>query len=163
MGTRDKNMKRNLLTALLGLALAGLPSKANAETDGSTSLRALEAEFMKATAERGFDGFMSYFADDASDLPNGGAIVTGKENIRKALGPWGPDVSLTWSPVKAEMAASGELGYTFGNYVFKAKDKEGNLVVHYGKYATVWEKQKDGSWKVAMDMGNASPDSSATP
>lgn len=163
MGTRDKNMKRNLLTALLGLALAGLPSKANAETDGSTSLRALEAEFMKATAERGFDGFMSYFADDASDLPNGGAIVTGKENIRKALGPWGPDVSLTWSPVKAEMAASGELGYTFGNYVFKAKDKEGNLVVHYGKYATVWEKQKDGSWKVAMDMGNASPDSSAKP
>jgi ketosteroid isomerase-like protein len=156
-------MKRNLLTALLGLALAGLPSKANAETDGSTSLRALEAEFMKATAERGFDGFMSYFADDASDLPNGGAIVTGKENIRKALGPWGPDVSLTWSPVKAEMAASGELGYTFGNYVFKAKDKEGNLVVHYGKYATVWEKQKDGSWKVAMDMGNASPDSSAKP
>ena len=163
MGTRDKNMKRNLLTALLGLALAGLPSKANAETDGSTSLRALEAEFMKATAERGFDGFMSYFADDASDLPNGGAIVTGKENIRKALGPWGPDVSLTWSPVKAEMAASGELGYTFGNDVFKAKDKEGNLVVHYGKYATVWEKQKDGSWKVAMDMGNASPDSSAKP
>ena len=118
---------------------------------------------MKATAERGFDGFISYFADDASDLPNGGAIVTGKENIRKALGPWGPDVSLTWSPVKAEMAASGELGYTFGNYVFKAKDKEGNLVVHYGKYATVWEKQKDGSWKVAMDMGNASPDSSAKP
>jgi ketosteroid isomerase-like protein len=156
-------MTRNLLTALLGLALAALPWKANAETDGSTRLRALEAEFMKATAERGFDGFMSYFADDASDLPNGGAIVTGRENIRKALGPWGPDVSLTWTPVKAEMAESGELGYTFGNYVFKAKDKDGNLVVRNGKFATVWKKQKDGGWKVAMDMGNASPDDSAKP
>jgi ketosteroid isomerase-like protein len=55
------------------------------------------------------------------------------------------------------MAASGDLGYTFGNYVLKAKDKDGKPVVEYGKYATVWKKQKDGSWKVAMDMGNASP------
>ena len=78
---------------------------------------------MKATAERGFDGFMSYFADDASDLPNGGAIVTGKENIGTALA-WGPHVSLTWRPVNAEMAAFGEFGYTFGNYVFRAKAKK---------------------------------------
>ena len=78
---------------------------------------------MKATAERGFDGFISYFADDASDLPNGGAIVTGKENIRTALA-WGPHVSLTWRPVNAEMAAFGEFGYTFGNYVFRAKAKK---------------------------------------
>ncbi|MGA8309112.1 MAG: nuclear transport factor 2 family protein, partial [Terriglobales bacterium] len=59
--------------------------------------------------------------------------------------------------VKAEMAASGDLGYTFGNYVLKSKDKDGHAVAHYGKYATVWKKQKDGSWKVVMDMGNSSP------
>jgi ketosteroid isomerase-like protein len=151
-------MNRNLLTALLALALiiAGSPRKANAETDGATKLRDLEAEFVKATAERGLDGFMSYFAEDASEVENGGEIVIGKANIRKSLEPW--DVNLTWTPVKAEMAASGDLGYTFGNYVLKANDKDGHPVVHYGKYATVWKKQKDGSWKVVMDMGNSSPD-----
>jgi ketosteroid isomerase-like protein len=99
---------------------------------------------------------MSYFAEDASEVENGGEIVTGKANIRKSLEPW--EVDLTWTPVKAEMAASGDLGYTFGNYVLKAKDKDGHPVVHYGKYATVWKKQKDGRWKVVMDMGNSSPD-----
>jgi ketosteroid isomerase-like protein len=61
------------------------------------------------------------------------------------------------------MAASGDLGYTFGNYVLKAKDKDGKPVVEYGKYATVWKKQKDGSWKVVMDMGNSSPSANAKP
>jgi len=151
-------MNRTLLIALLVLALAitGVFGKANAETDGAAKLRDLEAEFVKATAERGLDGFMSYFAEDASEVENKGEIVTGKANIRKSLEPW--DVNLTWTPVKAEMAASGDLGYTFGNYVLKARDKNGNPVVHYGKYATVWKKQKDGSWKVVMDMGNSSPD-----
>jgi ketosteroid isomerase-like protein len=151
-------MKRNLLIAVLGFALAAtaIAWKAKAETDGSTKLRALEAEFAKATAEHGLDGFISYFADDASELQNGGGIVTGKTNIRQSLEPWG-DLSLTWSPVEADMAASGDLGYTFGNYVLKAKDKDGKPVVQYGKYATVWKKQKDGTWKVVMDMGNSSP------
>ena len=106
---------------------------------------------------------MSYFAEDAADLPNGGPIVTGKENIRQALGPWGPDVSLTWTPVKAEMAASGDLGYTYGPFVFKANDKDGNSVTRNGKYTTVWKKQKDGTWKVALDMGNSGSSPTAKP
>lgn len=125
---------------------------------GSEQLMKLEAEFAKTTSEKGLDGFMSYFADEGYDLPNGGEIVQGKENIRKAIGPWGPDFKLEWTPVKAEMAASGDLGYTFGNYVATSKDKDGKLVKRYGKYVTIWKKQADGSWKVAMDTGNSSPE-----
>ena len=54
------------------------------------------------------------------------------------------------------MASSGDLGYTYGNFVFKSKNKDGPTV-HYGKYMSVWRKQKDGSWKVVVDMGNSSP------
>lgn len=143
-----------LLTVVAGVVGR---SEAQAGAKGTDILLKLEADFQKATAERGFDGFMSFFGEDSADLPNGGEIVQGKENIRQALGPWGPDVSLTWTPVKAEMAESGDLGYTFGNYVFKDKDKDGKVAAHYGKYATVWRKQKDGTWKVAFDMGNTSP------
>jgi ketosteroid isomerase-like protein len=56
------------------------------------------------------------------------------------------------------MAASGDLGYTYGNYILKSKNKEGKVVASYGKYMSVWKKQKDGSWKVAVDMGNSSPE-----
>jgi ketosteroid isomerase-like protein len=70
---------------------------------------------------------------------------------------WPADLSLTWAPVKAEMAGSGDMGYTYGNYVLRSKDKDGKIVARYGKYTSIWKKQKDGSWKVALDMGNSSP------
>ena len=153
-------MRVRLLATIvvLGLVLGiGWRTPLRSESNGAEKLKQLEADFQKATAERGFDGFVSYFAEDAADLPNGAAAVMGKENIRRELGPWGRDVRLTWTPVFADMAASGDLGYTFGTYVFTANDKDGKPMSHYGKYATVWKKQKDGAWKVAMDMGNTSP------
>jgi ketosteroid isomerase-like protein len=35
--------------------------------------------------------------------------------------------------------------------------KKGKPVTFYGKYTSIWNKQKDGSWKVVVDMGNSSP------
>ena len=88
-------------------------------------------------------------------MEDGGGIKT-KDDMRKESA-WPPDFSLTWAPVKADMAASGDMGYTYGNYELKSKDKDGQLVTHYGKYASIWKKQKDGSWKVVLDMGNSGP------
>jgi len=150
-------LKLSVIALLLGLLAAEFAGKARAESGGAAQLRQLEAEFVKTTAEKGLDGFMTYFAEDGAELVNGGGIVTGKQNVRQALSPWGPDLSLTWTPVKAEMAAAGDLGYTYGTYVFKDKDQDGKLITAYGKYATVWKKQPDGSWKVVMDMGNSAP------
>jgi ketosteroid isomerase-like protein len=125
---------------------------------GADTLRQLEADFMKAAAERGSQGYMSYYAEDAVELPNGADMIQGKDSIAKGMSFLDQkDNHLIWTPVYADMAASGDLGYTFGTYEFRSKDKDGKPVIEYGKYASVWKKQKDGSWKVVMDMGNASP------
>jgi ketosteroid isomerase-like protein len=129
-----------------------------APKDGAQKLIALEAEFMKATAEKGSAGYISYYAEDAVELPNGESILEGKETIRKTLGFLDQGMTLTWTPVKADMAASSDLGYTYGNYEFRGKDKDGKAIIEHGKYMTVWKKQKDGSWKVALDMGNSTPE-----
>jgi len=122
-------------------------------------LKRLEGEFMKAAAEKGSQGYMSYYADDSVEVPNGGPLIQGKGEIAKGMG-FLDDRSnrLTWTPVGADISASGDLGYTYGNYEFDAKDKEGKPSVQYGKYTSIWKRQKDGSWKVVLDMGNASPD-----
>ncbi len=65
--------------------------------------------------------------------------------------------ALSWEPKKAEVAKSGELGWTWGTFELHTKDAEGKPVVRYGKYVNIWRKQKDGAWKVILDMGNASP------
>ena len=118
----------------------------------------LEADFMKAAAERGSQGYMSYYAEDAAELPNGTDMFRGKESIAKTMGFLDDKNNhLTWKPVYADMAASGDLGYTYGTFEFRSRDKDGKPTVEYGKYVSIWKKQKDASWKVVMDMGNSSP------
>ncbi len=149
-------MKKFALVLLLVSVFAATSFAEEKKSKGADLLRKLEADFAKAVAEHGHDAFVSYFADDGVELENGGGINTKTDMLKE--GAWPPDMSLTWAPVKAEMAASGDLGYTYGNYVLKAKDKDGKLVTQYGKYASIWKKQKDGSWKVVLDMGNSSPE-----
>ena len=141
---------------LLLLAAFMLGALANSQSDGGAALRKVESEFVKAAADHGSQGYMSYYADDAVEVPNGEAFLHGKESIAKTMGFLDqPDSHLTWAPVGAGMAASGDLGYTYGTYELSSKDKDGKPSVEKGKYATIWKKQKDGSWKVALDMGNS--------
>lgn len=143
----------SLLVACLAVSSFAATEKPAA---GSDLLFQLEADFAHAVAEHGQAAFVAYFAEDGVELDNGGGIVT-KEDMRKEPA-WPDGTLLTWTPVKADMAASGDLGYTYGTYVFKSKNKEGKIVSSYGKYMSVWKKQKDGSWKVVVDMGNSSPE-----
>jgi ketosteroid isomerase-like protein len=146
-----------LLIAVVMFANARPSASGTAKADAG-ALRQLEADFMKATAERGAQGYMSYYAEDAAELPNGEDMLQGKKNIAKTMGFLDQKENhLTWTPVHADMAASGDLGYTYGTYEFLSKDKDGKPTVEYGKYVSIWKKQKDGNWKVVMDMGNSSP------
>jgi ketosteroid isomerase-like protein len=128
--------------------------KATAET-----LKQLEAEFMKAAADKGSQGYMSYYADDAIEVPNGAPLIQGKVEIAKGMGFLDDkNNQLQWTPVGADISSSSDLGYTYGNYEFHSKDKTGKTVIERGKYTSIWKLQKDGRWKVVLDMGNASPE-----
>jgi ketosteroid isomerase-like protein len=134
------------------------PFAAAPARDTADTLRQLEADFMKAAAEHGSQGYLSYYADDAVEVPNGAALIQGKANIAKTMGFLDlKDHHLTWKPVGADLSASGDLGYTYGTYEFRSKDKDGKPVVNHGKYTSIRKKQKDGNWKVVLDMGNATP------
>ena len=65
-----------------------------------------------------------------------------------------PAVSLTWEPERADIAASGELGWTTGSFVSVAPGPDGTPARTEGRYVSIWRRQDDGSWKVVMDLGN---------
>ena len=149
-------MNKCAIGFLLLVACLASPAIAQKGVNGSDLLIKLEADFAKAVAEHGHAAFVTYFAEDGVELEDGGGITIRAEIEKKPA--WPDGTSLTWTPVHAEMAASGDLGFTYGNYVFNSKNKEGKIVASYGKYMSVWRKQKDGSWKVVADMGNSSPE-----
>jgi ketosteroid isomerase-like protein len=152
-------MKKIAAICLLLLAAVAFGTKQKART-GSDVLLQLEAEFAADVAKHGHDAFLTYFAEDGVEVVDGGGFKA-KDDMRKEK-PWPEGTTLTWTAVKADMSASGDLGYTYGNYIYTAKNKEGRLVANYGKYTSIWKKQKDGQWKVAVDMGNSSPDPKTT-
>ncbi len=142
------------LTVPMAQPVRSASPKANADT-----LKQLEADFMKAALDKGSQGYMSYYADNAVELPNAGRVIQGKINIAKGMAFLDDKNNrLIWSPVAADISDSGDLGYTYGTYEFHSKNKEGKPSVEYGKYTSIWKKQGDGSWKVVLDIGNAGPE-----
>ncbi len=57
--------------------------------------------------------------------------------------------TITWEPIGADMAASADMGYTYGIYSITGTD-----TTFQGTYITVWRKQTDGKWKFVINSGN---------
>jgi len=137
--------------------------KTSREQDRQAIAKA-EADFEKARADRGLEGWLSFFADDSADFVRGGPFTFTKDEMRQRLQKdFDPADQLTWKPVKIEVADSGDLAYSLGTWQLKGKDQKDNDVTQTGKYLTVWKKEKDGSWKVVADTGNVDPPPAATP
>jgi ketosteroid isomerase-like protein len=149
-----------VLFALLVFGSSVVASRAPAQeriskNSKQETLLETDIEFAKASVAKGAaEAFAAYLADDAMQMPAGGNPVVGKKAFLEGMGS---GYVLSWEPKKAEVAKSGELGWTWGTYELHTKDAEGKPVVRYGKYVNVWRKQKDGRWRVILDMGNTSP------
>ena len=113
-------------------------------------LRDADLDFARQTAARRLEGWMDFFADDASIIHDG-QTITGKDALRAFYQPVfaNQEFSLTWSPTHAEASKDGTLGYTYGKY----EARSGTAISH-GMYTTVWRKV-DGRWKVVLDLGSA--------
>ena len=121
----------------------------NVAQERETLLR-LDREW--AAEVKDMDKFMSYYAPDASVYPPGMPLATGSGPIRDALTKMAsaPGFSLEFGPTRADVSASGDVGYTTGTY--KATM---NGATEEGKYVTIWRKESGGSWKVKEDIFNA--------
>ncbi|TCJ12545.1 nuclear transport factor 2 family protein [Flaviaesturariibacter flavus] len=58
---------------------------------------------------------------------------------------------LDWKPVVAELARSGDWGFTTGPFTFTAK--AGDTATSRGHFFTIWHKAADGQWKFLFDCG----------
>ena len=152
------------LPALL-LALAWIPAACGGgpEPADPQELQAavMDADraFNQATQERGVEGWVSFFADDGALIGEGMGEIRGTDAIREAVAYLSdPAFSLTWEPIRADVAASGDLGYTVGQYTSRTEGEDGQVTVGQGLYVSIWRLQADGRWKVVMDLGNPTDD-----
>ena len=99
-----------------------------------------------------------FLAEDAIALVEGQFPTVGKDAIVEATAKSEGDFILKWKPEDAKIATSGDLGFTWGNWVILIPDENEFIPYLYGQYLTVWEKDEDGNWKIAADASCHSPE-----
>ncbi len=114
-----------------------------------------EARWNQAYAKRDGAALAGMYADDAALANPGEALVRGKDAIEKATAAFAsdPHLKVVFSANRIEVAQSGELGYSRGQYTLTMTNAEtGKPETSTGHYLTVWKKQDDGSWKALEDF-----------
>ncbi len=121
-----------------------------------TELAETEREFAAYTVKEGFrDGFIKFFAEDGIGF--GPHPQRTKEVLQKQPRPTGPRTTLfNWAPVFGDISAAGDMGYTTGPVLYTDLTANPRPPWH-GIYFSVWKKQADGTWRVAVDMGVDTP------
>jgi len=124
------------------------------QADDSKVLSETDMFYSALSAEKGMNASFLEMFDSAGVMLNANKMpIEGYEAIKSSLmGESDSNFTLKWEPRFAKIAASGELGYTYGTY--QIKDKATDSITGVGKYATIWIKQKDGKWKAILDTGN---------
>ena len=154
-------MKRSLINAVICVMIIALQAvQASAQKKHVTpeeTIRAADQQWLKVFAAKDIEKSAAFCAVDGSVLAPNAPIATGDAAIKKLFAGFFalPDLKISWQPLRIQVARSGELGYSSGAYQMKFNDPSGKPISDAGKYVTVWKKQKDGSWKVLLDIFNS--------
>ena len=142
-------------TVLFFAACFSLCASVRAETPAEAVRAMVDAEkkFYETGQEKGTRAaFLAFLAEDGIVFRPG--PVNGKEvwGKREETG-----FDLIWEPTFAVIARSADFGYDTGPAKWRANKKEEKFTGH-GHFISIWKKQKDGSWKVALDCGIENPE-----
>lgn len=111
-----------------------------------------EKDFASFCKSNGIQEAFTQYAADSAVILLSDSLIIGKENVQKHYAEDKfKDAQLIWEPDFVDASKSGDMGYTYGRYVYKTKDIKGNPLEFKGYFHTVWKRQTDGTWRFVWD------------
>lgn len=147
-----------MLIIILFLVISAGSTKA--QGDKETLMKKVEGwnkTFCKAMVEGDSETMLSFYAEDAYSLPSYSRMMVGKNSIREGMmmDEKAGTKFKSFNLVTKDLWTSGDLLCEVGTYTFSMIiPNSPNTYNDYGKYITIYQKQKDGSWKIKADMWN---------
>jgi ketosteroid isomerase-like protein len=145
---------KNLLIGILLVPFFGCGSKTDLTTKWKKEIYDTEIAFSDMAGEAGLSAAFLHFAADSAVLMRGNKLIQGKDSIRAYFEKnrsSDEKTTLIWKPDFVNVSASGDLGYTYGKYVYTVTDSLGKTTNYNGIFHTVWKKQADGNWRFVWD------------
>lgn len=132
-------------------------TKRKARGKAVDALLAADAAWLKAYQMKDAAAAAAFYDKVGAMLAPNRPLLTGKDAIAEFIAKSFQfrDYHISWHANKAEVAQSGELGYTSGIYEMSFRKLRGGLFFDKGKYLMVWKRQTDGAWKVLFDVSNS--------
>ena len=115
-----------------------------------TEILAADSAFSSLSKKEGMNSAFLHYIDEQGVLlrPNTYPIV-GKNKINELFSLQSDSAfTLTWEPLFADAAHSGEMGYSYGKHTLKTSKS-----TSFGTYVSVWKKVNN-QWKFVLDCGN---------
>ncbi len=129
-------------------------SEQNIVETSKNEILSTERKFSEMSEKEGISkAFLFYAAEDVV-LMRGNKLLKGKKSLRSYFEENKKskyEISLTWKPDFVEVSSSGDLGYTYGKYIFRSSDSLGVVTSEEGIFHTVWKKQENGDWRFVWD------------
>ena len=111
-----------------------------------------EKEFMALADKSGIAIAFTTYADTGAVINRGSGLIKGLDSIKANYETQKfNNAKLKWNASFVDVAASCDLGYTYGTYHFSSFDPMGKPIESDGFFHTVWKKQADGKWKFVWD------------
>jgi ketosteroid isomerase-like protein len=158
--TKYLKMKNKLWLWFFGITLICSCSKKeqkplNLSHEARQEIWEADVAMSEMAVKEGFHKALLMYGDDNLIKPEEGKHpILDKKTLEELWDGKDDFKNLSWVPLKADAARSGDLGYTFGNWKMVNED-----TTYYGNYYTFWKKQGDGKWKWVLDAGNNTPES----
>jgi len=159
IGPRGAAVAACLLVAFALQSLAGVqrdapPAVASIPPALETMVDTERSFAQRATVVGWKQAFLEFFSDSAIGY-DGEQIGLAKEQVRANPDP-APDHQLLWEPRYGDVSRSGELGYLTGpsRNILPSRN---NGQPRHGVYASIWKRERDGTFKVVMDVGTSTP------
>lgn len=131
-------------------------ASATLAAQGQLSLADTERAFAQLAQEKGVSpAFSAFFAPEGIVFAPGPTSAHARHDGKPDNG-----VRLAWQPSFAELAASDDLGWTTGPSSWRVKPTD---PARHGHFVSIWRKQPDGRWKVALDLGIGHAEPPPTP
>lgn len=156
-------MKR-FFTSLVVLTLSfALVSCAQLVTDRRTAelrvrqaIEKANAKFVEAFSRGDAAAIAALYIEDAKLLPPNNPMVSGRQSIEEF---WKGFIEMSvWREVileTVEVDYNGDLASEVGTYTLAFQPEGSQVIRDTGKYVVVWNRQTDGSWKLAVDTWNS--------
>ncbi len=141
-----------LIPFLYSCLFPGKDKAPGTQAQAKIELMDVDRAFSRLSEAKGMKhAFLEYIDSNGVLLRPDRAPIVGADAVDFLIQENDTTYTLKWEPKDGAVAASGDLGYTYGIYALMPTSRD---TIIYGTYVSIWKKEKGGRWKYVLDTGN---------